>query len=355
LTEAAQIDDIERLSLSREAAEAQFHAWRSRSVDEALIDDIKSIPHALLSSAHITRVVLATGAISPYYEGGGRKSRLKKASYEGRVGSKAYEYRSLKRIRAFKREFDLPFVKDKYELKEIFDETKDQGLVVPKNGIIFVETDLDFRIPDFIALRFNLQIKHVHRGLLLGTGPLVDPGFVGKLCIPIHNLTDEDYYIDKNDGLIWIEFTKTSLPADEEDEARAPLEGNEFQGDIKKLIEKAALRYPKEKIAIRSSLPGMFDQATESATKAEAAVKRMAAFNVLGVCGAVIAIGSLLFTASNFMSGLSGRNEDLASKVQVEVELQKNEIENLKDRIAELRSELDRVKSKPCDPKSPDC
>jgi hypothetical protein len=168
-------------------------------------------------------------------------------------------------------------------------------------------------------------------------------------------LTDEDYYIDKNDGLIWIEFTKTSLPADEEDEARAPLEGNEFQGDIKKLIEKAALRYPKEKIAIRSSLPGMFDQATESATKAEAAVKRMAAFNVLGVCGAVIAIGSLLFTASNFMSGLSGRNEDLASKVQVEVELQKNEIENLKDRIAELRSELDRVKSKPCDPKSPDC
>lgn len=351
MTEAAQIDDIERLSLSREAAEAQFQAWRNRSVDELLINDIKSIPHALLSSAHITRVVLATGAISPYYEGGGRKSRLKKASYEGRVGSKAYEYRSLKRIRAFKRDFDLPFVKDKYELKEIFDETKDQGLIVPKNGIIFVETDLDFRIPDFIALRFNLQIKHVHRGLLLGTGPLVDPGFVGKLCIPIHNLTDEDYYIDKNDGLIWIEFTKTSLPADEEDGARAPLEGNEFQGDIRKLIEKAALRYPKEKIAIRSSLPGMFDQATESASKAEAAAKRMATINVLGVIGAAVAIGSFLFTASNFVSGLSARNEELAKQLKATVEQQQREIMLLSAQISELKAK--QVETKSSEPKPP--
>lgn len=353
MTETTTSEDAERLSLSKEQAKTQFQAWRDKSVDKSLIKNIKDIPHALLSSGDITRVVLATGAISPFYEGGGRKSRLKKASYEGRIGSKAYEYRSLKRIRAFKREFDIPFVNDKYELKEIFDESKDKGLVVPKNGIIFVETDLDFRIPDFIALRFNLQIKHVHRGLLLGTGPLVDPGFVGKLCIPIHNLTDEDYYIDKNDGLIWIEFTKTSLPADKDDEARAPLEGNEFQGDIRKLIEKAALRYPKEKIAIRSSLPVMFDQATESARKAETAAKLMAAFNVLGVVGAVIAIGGLLFAASNFMSGLSGRNEELAEKLKVTVDRQQGEIKNLSDEVSELKAELDRVKPKPHDPNRP--
>jgi len=351
--EIATTDDAECLSLSRQEAEVQFQAWRNKSVDKSLIQKIKDIPHALLSSGDITQVVLATGAVSPFYEGGGRKSRLKKASYEGRIGSKAYEYRSLKRIRAFKREFDIPFVNEKYELKEIFDGNKDKGLVVPKNGIIFVETDLDFRIPDFIALRFNLQIKHVHRGLLLGTGPLVDPGFVGKLCIPIHNLTDEDYYIDKNDGLIWIEFTKTSLPADKDDEARAPLEGNEFQGDIRKLIEKAALRYPKEKIAIRSSLPGMFDQASASARKAETAAKWMAAFNVLGVVGAVMAIGGLLFTASNFLSGLSGRNEQIAGDLKLTVERQQGEIKALSDQVSELKAELDRVKSKPRNPNRP--
>lgn len=345
MTENVKNEDAEHLTLSTAQAETQFHSWRNRSVDKSLIQAIKKIPHALLSSGDIKQVVLATGAISPFFEGGGRKSRLKKASYEGRIGSKAYEYRSLKRVRAFEREFDIPFVEDKYELSQIFDGSVDRGLVVPKNGIIFVETDLEFRIPDFIALRFNLQIKHVHRGLLLGTGPLVDPGFVGKLCIPIHNLTDEDYYIDKNDGLIWIEFTKTSLPADKDDEARAPLEGNQFQGDIRKLIEKAALRYPEEKIPIRSSLPGMFNQASESARKAETAAKRMATFNFLGGLGAVIAIGGLLFTASNFLSGLSGRNEDIAGNLRATVESQQKEIHKLSDQVSDLKAELDRIRA----------
>jgi hypothetical protein len=66
-------------------------------------------------------------------------------------------------------------------------------------------------LPNYIALRFNLRITHVHRGLLLGTGPLVDPGFQGRLLIPVHNLTDSDYPMDTNMALIWIEFTKTTF------------------------------------------------------------------------------------------------------------------------------------------------
>lgn len=353
MKEVTTLDSPERLSLSTDRAEEKFTAWQGRSCDTSLIEEIKEIPYSLLSSSDITKVVLATGAISPFYEGGGRKSRLKKASYEGRIGKKCYEYRSLKRLRAFKRDFDIPFVNDKYELTEIYDDIKDKGLVVPKNGIIFVETDLEFRLPDFLALRFNLQIKHVHRGLLLGTGPLVDPGFVGKLCIPIHNLTDEDYYIDKNDGLIWVEFTKTSLPADQVDPARAPLDGDEFQRDIRKLIEKAALRYPKEKIAIRSSLPGMFDQASAAAVKAEAAAKRASTFNFFGALGALIAIGSLIFAASNFVSGLSGRNEDMAVKLKETAEHQQAEINRLSGQVSKMQAELESIRPQTPEPKRP--
>ena len=43
------------------------------------------------------------------------------------------------------------------------------------NSIAFVQVEPVFRLPDYIALRFNLKITHVHRGIL-----------------------------------IWIEFTKTS-------------------------------------------------------------------------------------------------------------------------------------------------
>jgi hypothetical protein len=46
--------------------------------------------------------------------------------------------------------------------------------------------------------------------LLLGTGPLVDPGFAGRLFIPLHNLTSEPYTLIGGEGLIWVEFTKIS-------------------------------------------------------------------------------------------------------------------------------------------------
>ena len=38
----------------------------------------------------------------------------------------------------------------------------------------------------------------------------MDPGFVGKLSIPIHNFTNNDYYIGAGEGLVYFEFTKLS-------------------------------------------------------------------------------------------------------------------------------------------------
>ena len=78
------------------------------------------------------------------------------------------------------------------------------------DSIAFVTMQPYFRIPIYLALRFNLKITHIYKGLLLGTGPLVDPGFCGKLSIPLHNLTSNTYRFFKGDELITIEFTKMS-------------------------------------------------------------------------------------------------------------------------------------------------
>src|SRR5271169_6355237 len=78
------------------------------------------------------------------------------------------------------------------------------------NTISYIQIEPKIRLPDYIAIRFNLRITHVHRGLLLGTGPLIDPGFSGDILIPLHNLTSGSYRIRGNEGLIWIEFTKTA-------------------------------------------------------------------------------------------------------------------------------------------------
>jgi hypothetical protein len=65
-------------------------------------------------------------------------------------------------------------------------------------------------MPAYIGARFNLLIRDVYRGLLVGTGPLVDPGFNGKLSIPIHNFTTREYIIRAGEGLVYFEFTKLS-------------------------------------------------------------------------------------------------------------------------------------------------
>ena len=248
----------------------------------AVQDPFPDIPCALLSADHITKYVLQTGMIAPFDGEVYKKCPLKAASYEGKIGKCAY---------IFEKGISHP--------KKIFDGTE-EFLKVPANSIVFVECDINFRLPSFIAVRFNLQIKHVHRGLLLGTGPLVDPCFWGKLCIPLHNLTNEDYYIPKAEGLIWIEFTKTSS---------SPTLGqppsNTNLDDIKTSIENAArqLRPEFSPIAIRSSIPDMVETANQqaelastSASKSEAAAKSMRTWSLVGVFAGAISVFALAAT-----------------------------------------------------------
>jgi deoxycytidine triphosphate deaminase len=297
----------ERLVVSRERGKLLAEGWRRSP-------GVIKVPDTLLSSQYIVDVVEATGLIAPFYVGNFRKSRLKKATYEGRVGEKAFIYNRK----------NIP--------ERIFDRSTDEFLKVPKNSIVFAESDLDFRLPDFIALRFNLQIRHVHRGLLLGTGPLVDPGFWGKLCIPLHNLTDEDYLIPKDEGLIWIEFTKTALSVKDDDPARRPLDGD-GNWNIEEFLSKAANQYTGEKIPIRSSLPEMFAGATlaakraaedaglakKDAEKALESADKMRNYNFYAMIASAAGILSVCIAAAVFIWNISARNEDIAGRLQKQV------------------------------------
>lgn len=154
-------------------------------------DPFAKIDKALLSSEHIKAYVKQTGMVHPFDDSDGR---LKSASYEVNAGNQ--------------------FIYWDKEGKKIVQEISKNGIfTLPPNSISFVQIDIEFRLPQYIAVRFNLRITHVHRGILLGTGPLVDPGFHGNLLVPLHNLTSDPYTIQGDEGLIWMEFTKTSHKA----------------------------------------------------------------------------------------------------------------------------------------------
>ena len=151
------------------------------------MDPLLHIESALLNSADVFDYVCKTGMLYPFHV-----KDLKGASYEVRIGGRViwWDDERKKQAKELKQEGDS------FELKP--------------NSIAFVTLEPYFRIPDYLALRFNLKILHIYKGLLLGTGPLVDPGFQGRLSIPLHNLTTNTYVFKYNDPLIQVEFTKLS-------------------------------------------------------------------------------------------------------------------------------------------------
>jgi deoxycytidine triphosphate deaminase len=152
-------------------------------------DPFDDLDPALLTAEQINNYARVTGLVRPFDE-----KLLKGATYEIGVSGNVYFWNEKK--------------KKKIVPVESVGET---GFVLEANSITFVETDVEFRLPQYIAMRFNLHIKLVHRGLLLGTGPIVDPGFRGRLLIPLHNLTSQALTIKPGEKIVWIEFTKTAF------------------------------------------------------------------------------------------------------------------------------------------------
>lgn len=164
---------------SHEDAEKLFRATANS-------DPFPNIPPALLNSADIHDYIESTGMVYPY-----DPTFLKSSSYEAQIGDAAYYW------------------DEKENLVEKRLDKKSTVKLEP-NSLVFFKTKQKFRLPSYMAIRFNLRITNVHRGLLLGTGPLVDPGFQGYLLIPIHNLTNNTYIFRGDESFIWIEFTKLS-------------------------------------------------------------------------------------------------------------------------------------------------
>lgn len=205
------------------------------------VDPFPDMDPGLLSSEHIQDYVRHTAMLHPFEP---KSERLKGASYELKPGRK------------------LIFWNESGE--RIDKDVRPDGVYTLRaNSITFLQVDGRFRLPNYIAARFNLRIKHVHRGLLLGTGPLIDPGFAGDLLIPVHNLTSEDYELRADEGLIWVEFTKTTR-----DYEAVPAKDPRFKGLDSYKIDQTPDYYlgkANGNRPIQSSIPGAIREAQQSA------------------------------------------------------------------------------------------
>lgn len=294
-------------------------------------DPFPEISPALLNSADIQDYVSKTGMICPFNPS---KDNLKPASYSINF-SGLYLY------------WDIVNGKRKKVKKQLND---NEYFILRRNSIAFLKLEPYIQLPIYIAARFNLHIRHVYKGLLLGTGPLVDPGYRGFLNIPIHNLTDEDYFIKKGDPIIWMEFTKLSHHYSFlADPIRNKREGTffVFQEDKKDLNIEDLLHKANPNSQVISSLPKLISDYSEAFKESEKINKRtnelISRFSisiVLSIAGILIAIVGFYYNVyvvgNNSINNIRQSNDLMNKEHEKSMEL-KEEVLLYNARIDSLR------------------
>ncbi|NBB81755.1 MAG: hypothetical protein GVY36_20345 [Verrucomicrobia bacterium] len=232
---------------------------------------------------------------------------------------------------------------------------KDERLRVRRNSIVYVTTDETFLLPHYLAVRFNLHITLVHCGFLLGTGPLVDPGFCGQLLIPLHNLTNNDYEIKRGEEIIWVEFTKTS-PI--HGQAGGALANFQRFPDQKKNLEphhyfgKALERVKRSsKAGILSSLGGVESDIKEFSRKTKEDVDEIKNWGLLALLALLFTVASILMSGYILVNGVKSDLSDSSRSIgellrSVAVQPSQQEYNRLVLRVELLERELEQVKAK---------
>lgn len=85
-----------------------------------------------------------------------------------------------------------------------------EALEIPANGLVYVATRERFNIPYYLIARYSLTVTQVYRGLLIDNGLHIDPGYYGKIFIPVHNFVNELRELYRNEKFLSVEFTRTT-------------------------------------------------------------------------------------------------------------------------------------------------
>ena len=268
------------------------------------IDPLRDVAPSLLNSADIVRYANRGCLVHPF-DPGSDLERLNPATYTIRLLGSLHSWEQ----------------RDGNRHPCIRPIAKGDSVKIPANSITYLETKEEFRLPQYIAARFNLHIRYVHMGILLGTGPLVDPGFVGPLLIPLHNLTDNDYDVEGGDNLLWVEFTKLTTHKHwhrhlSKLNDRPPRDLIVFRG--KKLNLNARSYLVKAEVwnrgvisAFKGALEDSRKQAKLSSLASQAAAKKSERFTMFGALGLGAAIVTLLFAAWQLWQG----NSEMATRI----------------------------------------
>ena len=291
-----------------------------------------AVQPALLNSCDIKRYVDKECLIENF-----DLDRLKTASYEMRLLGTLHDW----------------YMKDERLKPRCRKVCECKNVTLFKNSITYLWMKERLLLPEYIAARFNLHIRHVHKGILLGTGPLVDPGFGGNLLIPLHNLTDNDYELRGGEGVIWVEFTKLSRNnfwEDEDPERPRPYHLKSFPKG--KNLNQPNLYFDKSDVCkaggVQSAYKGALDRAEKHAKNAREEAKnareeaeriknRIRNIGIIALITIAVSIAGFLFSGFNMINNVTKIAQDSHNSISRSLIKEQNKrIKKLEVQIEEL-------------------
>lgn len=271
-------------------------------------DPYPEIAPALLNPYDVQRYISKTGMIYPF-----NPEQLKTATYAVPFNGDVHYWDG-----------------DEKKVSKLYDDC--DYFEIKPNSIVYIHISTVFRVPYYMVFRFNLTINLVHRGLLLGTGPVVDPGFQGRLLIPIHNLTSNTYCLKANDNFIWVEFTKMS-PLHFDDKKYSKY-------DKLNMLDNSANEYffkANSMGKIVSSIPEAMQEANKKSDEALRNTKRL---QVSGALTALISSIAILYGGYQLITSVVMPTISLVSDYKEEQHIHNKEIKILKEKLLVLENKI---------------
>lgn len=255
--------------------------------------------------------------IAEHYE----RNNLRPASYTLRIGSDYIDSEGNKRC--------------------LTDE--EDTIVFKKNSVIFVSTKEKLDLPYYIIARFNLRVNWVYDGILLGTGPQVDPGFEGNLSCPLYNLTNSDITIRRDQDFATIDFETTTTLVGKHNL-------NEMKSRIREATDKHLVPVGGEIYSFYKVPPLKPLQLRKTHSIVSSLIEmreELRAWRRLGV-GSLLAFFGLTLSLLAFGANLYRQNADL-SKQDTELTKQltdvKNDFSKAAEKITKLEESIKRLES----------
>lgn len=317
-------NQLPQFSADEAEAEARFQATRSQ-------DPFPEIPSALMNVADLLDYVAATGMVYPFEVPAADPSvKLKPASCAIPLLGKVVFWRE---------DYDRS-KRGMVTTQESFELGRGQKLRLARNSIVYVTLQPMFRMPDYVAARFNLTIRDIYRGLLVGTGPLVDPGFVGRLSLPLHNLTSNDYELEGGEPLVWMEFTKLSPHKRWGGRVERDRE-TWFDFPPRKLSRRDIHDYVAiaSPTPITSSIPQLVGEAQEAAAASAREARNVRRISAAGLAAIVLALTAIVVS----VYGLIRDSNDDRSALRDRVTQLSTELAEERRARADVQQDLDRL------------